>query len=271
MTYKVFGWMRSAVAIGSGLLGVVLGRGWRRCCLCGHRVPAFLPWRGGAAAAPPLLRALRLVGSDLDHFACPRCGGTDRERHLRLYLEASGMAAGFDGARVLHFAPEAHLAPWIGSLGPAEHLLADLYPARPGIQRMDLEALPFPEARFDWVIVNHVLEHVADLDAALGEIGRVLVDDGRALLQVPWCAGLSRTIEDADVTTPEARLQLYGQEDHVRLFGRDVFEQLARHGLRATPAWHAGLLAHVDPDRAGVNPAEPFMVFVRTPRGHPLA
>lgn len=215
---------------------------------------------------PPLMRALEMVGSDLDHFACPRCGATDRERHLLLYFEASGLAKRLTGTRILHFAPEARLTPWISRQNPVEHLLADLYPTRPDIQPLDLEQLPFEDRRFDWVIANHVLEHVTHLDRALGEIARVLVDGGHALLQVPWCNGLASTIDDATITTPDARLQLYGQDDHVRLFGRDVFSRLSREGLRAVPAWHADLLGGISADREGVNAREPFMLFVREPR-----
>ncbi|MDE3090590.1 MAG: class I SAM-dependent methyltransferase, partial [Chloroflexota bacterium] len=40
-------------------------------------------------------------------------------------------------------------------------------------------ALPFPNAAFDAVIGQHVIEHVADVDAALREWGRVLTLGGR--------------------------------------------------------------------------------------------
>lgn len=50
--------------------------------------------------------------------------------------------------------------------------------ARPGVYRhlvrAGAESLPFPARSFRTVVSNCVLEHVLDLDAALGEIGRVL-------------------------------------------------------------------------------------------------
>jgi SAM-dependent methyltransferase len=209
------------------------------------------------------MRSLGMVGSDLDHFACPRCGANDRDRHLRLYLERAKIADRLRGARILHFAPEAPLMAWIATLGPSRHVLADLFPSRPDIQRVDLEAIPFEEASFDFVIANHVLEHVSDLDRATSEIARVLVPGGIAILQAPWCSGLGSTLQDPSVQSEDARLHLYGQADHVRLFGRDVYARIGATGLQAMPLSHADVLADVDPDRYGVNPQEDLMRFVR--------
>ncbi|UHQ19916.1 class I SAM-dependent methyltransferase [Lysobacter sp. KIS68-7] len=153
---------------------------------------------------------------------------------------------------------------WIATLGPSRHVLADLYPSRLDIQRMDLEAIPFEEASFDFVIANHVLEHVVRLDRATSEIARVLVPGGHAILQAPWCQGIDKTIEDHGVRSEEARLQLYGQADHVRLFGRDIYERIAASGLQALPITHAAALGDVDPDKFGVNPQEDLMLFLRS-------
>lgn len=262
MRKRFHGWLASASALAAGVARTALGR-WRWCAICRHRVPAFLPWRGGWPAAPPLMRSLEMVGSDLDRFACPRCGANDRDRHLRLYLERTRLSEHLRGARILHFAPEAPLVEWIATFSPSRHVLADLHPSDSRIQRMDLEDIPFEDASFDFVIANHVLEHVDRLDRATGEIARVLVQGGRAILQAPWCKGLQNTLQDPAVQSPEARLQLYGQADHVRLFGRDVYERIAVGGLKAEPIAHAAVLGDVDPDMYGVNPQEDLMLFVR--------
>jgi SAM-dependent methyltransferase len=125
-------------------------------------------------------------------------------------------------------------------------------------------AMPFDDDTFDCVIANHVLEHVGDVDRALGEICRVLRPGGHAILQTPYGSKLHRTWEDAGIDTPAARLQAYGQEDHVRLFGRDIFERIAAAGFDALVRQHNELLDDVDPDREGVNPREPFFLFRRT-------
>ncbi|HEV7121877.1 MAG TPA: class I SAM-dependent methyltransferase [Rhodanobacter sp.] len=261
MRHGIRHWFGAGRALAAGMLRAAGGQGFRYCVVCERRVPAFLPWRGGWAAAPPLMPVLGMVGSDLDHFACPRCGATDRDRHLRMYLERGGLASSLTGKSILHFAPEESLVSWLGTHHPAEHVLADLYPRDSAVRKMDLESIPYADGHFDCVIANHVLEHVNDLDRATHEIGRVLAPTGMAILQTPWCKGLAHSIEDRAVTSAAARLQLYGQDDHVRLFGADVFERIAGDGLRAEPIDHASLLGDVEPDRYGVNPDEVLMLF----------
>ena len=236
----------------------------RTCLLCEARVGRFLPYRGGWRAAPPLMRALRVVGSDLDHYLCPACGCNDRERHVFAYLRESGLLAELRGKSLLHFAPEPGLTPRLERSGLARHVRADLFPAAPGIEKIDMQAIPYPDQSFDFVMANHVLEHVADDAGALAELRRVLKPGGRAILQTPFSDVLERTISDAGIATAETRLQLYGQDDHVRLYGRDIFARFAAAGFAARVARHEQALPGIDPRRFGVNRHEPFFLFERT-------
>ena len=233
----------------------------RHCILCDRRVGRFLPYRGGSGESTRLMRVLDVVGSDIVNFECPRCGGHDRERHLLMYLEASGLMAALPTMRVLHFAPERHLSRRIAASSPLAYTRCDLYPASPEIERVDIEAMPFGDGAFDLVIANHVLEHVEDDRRALAEIHRVIKPRGAAILQTPYSAILHRTWSDPGIVTDEARLQAYGQEDHVRMFGKDIFDRIASAGLESHVRSHAELLDDVDPAAAGVNVAEPFFLF----------
>lgn len=231
------------------------------CVYCRNRYAVFLPFGKGRAGLPPLMKALRMIGSDVDLHLCSACACNDRERHLRLYFEATGQARHVSGSRILHFAPEHRFAPWLASLGPAEHVLADLIPSSPAVREINLQALPFAADYFDMVIANHVLEHVDDDAQALAEIHRVLKPGGIAVLQTPYCEGISEKIEDHAVTSSEARLQLYGQEDHVRLYGRDFRSYLRSRGFEDECATHADVLPAIDAKRHGVNASEPFLRF----------
>lgn len=231
------------------------------CAICGRSVARFLPWRGGWKGAPELMIALKIVGSDLDNFACPKCHCTDRERHLRLYFEHVGLDRVAAGSRILHFAPEARFSEWIHSLGPSLYVQVDLAPSSPAVAHADIQCMDFRDESFDMVIANHVLEHVVDLDSALKEVGRVMRIGGVAILQTPWCSGLSKTIEDPSVVEPLARRALFGQEDHVRLFGADVLERFSRHGLVPDICHHSTVMPEVDAREVGVNPAETLMRF----------
>ena len=233
----------------------------RRCSICERQVQRFLPYRGGWADVPPLIRQLDVVGSDVENFECPVCGCHDRERHLLMYLKASDLLPLMQGARILHFAPEHHLQRFIRAATPVEYVLGDLYPSRPEIQQIDLQAIQYPENHFDFILANHILEHVQDDVRALREIYRVLRINGHAILQTPYSSVLAHAFEDAGIQTEQARLHAYGQEDHRRLYGRNIIEHFENSGLRSLVKTHVQLLPDIDPDQLGINPAEPFFLF----------
>lgn len=207
--------------------------------------------------------ALDVVGSDLDHFGCPYCGAHDRERHLLLYMQATGLMELVSGMDVLHFAPEAHLSRVIAQARPSSYRKGDLYPLASDVERIDMLAISAEAESFDLVIANHVLEHVSDDLAALHEIRRVLRSGGHAILQTPFSAKLHRTWSDPGIDSACGRLQAYGQEDHVRLFGRDIFERFASVGFIPCGGSHEALLGDCDATKYGVNPREPFFLFRR--------
>ena len=88
----------------------------------------------------------------------------------------------------------------------------------------DITSLPLEENYFDLVICYHVLEHVEDDKKAIRELHRVVKHGGTLLTQVP-CSE-NKTLEDSSVTNPKERKKLFGQEDHVRYYGRTDFKNL---------------------------------------------
>jgi ubiquinone/menaquinone biosynthesis C-methylase UbiE len=65
-----------------------------------------------------------------------------------------------------------------GMLAEARRSLRDL-PRPFAFAEVDAQVIPFPDARFDGVIANHMLYHVPDREKALAEIRRVLRPSGR--------------------------------------------------------------------------------------------
>ncbi|WP_083745405.1 methyltransferase domain-containing protein [Variovorax sp. KK3] len=234
------------------------------CCICERGVLRFVPYRGGSMFLPPLSRALGVVGSDVDHFECPHCGASDRDRHLVLYMNAAGITPRIAGSRILHFAPEKHISTLIAAQKPSHYVQADKFPVRAGVVELDITGIAAADRSFDIVIANHVLEHVDDVLSALKEITRVLSHEGFAILQTPFASSLARTFEDSGIEGAFARLHAYGQEDHVRLFGRDIAAIFTSQGLDDCISTHQALLPEIDPKRYGVNPAEPFMIFQKS-------
>ncbi|WPL18304.1 biotin biosynthesis protein BioC [Thiorhodovibrio winogradskyi] len=235
--------------------------GRKRCIICGHRVWRFMPYRQGSRSVSPLMHALEVIGSDVDHFECPQCGAHDRERHMLMYLRASGLLKHMSNWSILHFAPEKRLSQCIAAQKPLRYMRCDLYPSSEDIERVDIQHMPFETNTFDLLLANHVLEHVDAPVMALTEIQRVIKPGGHAILQTPYSPKLHHTWEDPGIDTDQARREAHGQEDHVRLYGKDIFERFCSTGLTSKIASHAELLSDIDPVRYGVNPAEPLFLF----------
>ncbi len=240
----------------------------RLCCLCGHHFYRFSKFRGGVEALSPYLRQVEWISSDFDNFWCPYCRSHDRERHLVLYLEALKLWHDLKGASVLHIAPEKQLGRRVELSQPTRYIRGDLVPTREGVEQMDVTAINYPDQSFDLVICNHVLEHVPDDHKALHELLRVLKPGGRAILQTPYAASLEQSIEDPDgKKSSSERLADFGQEDHVRLYGRDLFERIQSVGFELDMRQHQQLLPDIDPARYGVNPREPLILALKPNAG----
>lgn len=231
------------------------------CVLCGHHLSAFLPYRAGIR--PPLMNTLDVVGSDVEHFECPWCGCHDRERHLFLYMNACGLLPDLSGKTVVHFAPERQLSHRILDAGPMRYIKCDLFPQTSDVMRVNLLNMPFADNSVDLLIANHVLEHVSDDAKALREIVRILKPGGYAILQTPYSSKLEHTWSDPGINSDEERLQAYGQEDHVRLYGRNIFNRFESFGLTDCVQTHRDALHDISALRYGVNEAEPFFLFQR--------
>ena len=79
---------------------------------------------------------------------------------------------------------------------------------------------------------NHVLEHVYDDEKAMKEIYRVLKHKGKAILQVPVDNTLEKTIDGRDISDQNLRNKLFGQYDHLRLYGPDYYDKLIKVGFK---------------------------------------
>ena len=69
------------------------------------------------------------------------------------------------------------------------------------------------------IICFHVLEHILNDQKAIKELYRILKENGVILIQVPLKEGL--TYEDPNITSKNGRKEAFGQEDHVRLYGKE--------------------------------------------------
>jgi SAM-dependent methyltransferase len=171
---------------------------------------------------------------------CPRCGSIERKRLLWLYLEKEIAIGDKNNFRVLHFSPSTALRKRFETMKNIGYTPTDVF--NPLIQNhFDITQVPFTENYFDLIICYHVLEHVTDDRKAMQELFRVLKNGGVALLQVPFSE--NETLEDASVTNPQERKKLFGQEDHVRYYGRrDFISRLQQTGFKVEEIKYAKIL-----------------------------
>jgi SAM-dependent methyltransferase len=169
------------------------------------------------------------VGSPPRPAACPGCDSRERQRLLITYLrERTDLFS--KQLRVLHFAPEDCLQPLFSRMPNLDYLSADVA-SRTAMVRMDITRIPEPDDSFDAILCSHVLEHVTDDRAAMRELCRVLRPGGWAILQVPVDSSRQETFEDPAITDPGERTRLFGQHDHVRMYGRDYPQRLEECGF----------------------------------------
>lgn len=160
---------------------------------------------------------------------CPKCGSLERHRLLWLYFQhRTNLLAGH--LKMLHVAPEPVLQKKLSSLSNLDYVSADLDSPMAEI-KMDITDIEFPDHFFDAILCNHVLEHVMDDRKAMSELFRVLKPGGWAILQSPIDIKREKTFEDSEIISPDDRERLYGQGDHVRIYGRDYQERLEEQGF----------------------------------------
>jgi hypothetical protein len=195
---------------------------------------------------------------------CPRC--TCSERHRLLWLFLKHRTRLFDERHaVLHFAPENILHWNLSRLEHVQYVTTDLLSMGTTVQA-DITAIPFAPHSFDAVICSHVLEHVPDDRRGMEEILRVLRPGGWAILQVPFDRDRADTFEDPSVTSPEERRRVFGQSDHVRIYGRDYVRRLRAAGFDVTVSDYAATLPPATIRRYGLL-AEEEIFFCRKPAG----
>ena len=160
---------------------------------------------------------------------CPYCGSLERTRLVQLYLEKETTIFE-EGKSVLHFAPEQMLEKRFAKIY-TKYVSADINPALAKVV-VDITQIPYSDNYFDYVICSHVLGHVPDEVKAIDEIYRVLKPAGRAIILTLIDNNSDITFEDAEIKSPEERLNQYGESDLVRLHGRDFGKRLTRKGIK---------------------------------------
>lgn len=195
------------------------------CSFCNYSFRKFLS--GGLNLS--VLKKNKIIGGGhrLNVF-CPHCMSSDRERLINIFLKKNNLV--YSKMKLLHVAPEATLQTFLGNKN-INYFSADLNPELAKI-KMDIRNIQFPTNYFDAIICNHVLEHIIEDKQAMKELHRVLKPKGWAILQVPYSPNLTKTFEDLSVRSEEEREKIFGQKDHVRIYGVDYTDFLRSTGFK---------------------------------------
>ncbi|MEO9512758.1 MAG: methyltransferase domain-containing protein [Flavobacteriaceae bacterium] len=153
------------------------------------------------------------------------------ERHRLLWLYLKNKTDFFTKKqKVLHFAPEQAFHKRFKQLNNIDYTTTDLNSPLAEV-KADICNLPFSDDSFDVILCNHVLEHIPDDTKAMQELFRILKPGGWGIFQIPQDLKRAQTFEDDSITDRKERAKIFGQYDHVRIYGRDYFEKLRSIGF----------------------------------------
>lgn len=188
-------------------------------------------WKSWARSNAPLYcpicgwRGMSFLRPAAD-MVCPVCESRPRHRTLKLVLDELGIPQ--RGGRVLHVSPKGE--EWLGKLWRKEsrHYLSidkggvwNSFQFGGAMKAMDLRNLAFPDASFDFICCNHVLENITEDQVAINEIYRVLAPGGHAALIVQMYPGNTVRVESPS------------QEDYFHAWhpGQDYFDRYRQAGF----------------------------------------
>lgn len=173
----------------------------------------------------------------------PGTNSLERHRLLWLYLQETDFFTA--PHKMLHIAPEQCFYGRFKKMKNLDYTTADLESPLADV-KLDVQDMPLEDDTYDVVFCNHVLEHVPDDKKAMREILRVLKPGGMAIIQVPLNPSYETTKEDPTITDPEERHRLFGQYDHVRMYGNDYPNRLKEAGFKVTAVDFGKKLARTD-------------------------
>jgi len=160
---------------------------------------------------------------------CPICESAPRHRIICTILEDESENKKFCYSNVLLIAPNIGIRTWFNR-NKIKYLTGDLHDKNADI-RIDIQKTNLESNSFSFVSCDHVLEHVINWKMALKELHRIIQPDGYIEITVPLLDIYDTTFEDSSIVTAIDKKNLYGQYDHLRIFGRDFKERLKDAGF----------------------------------------
>ncbi|MTG96944.1 methyltransferase domain-containing protein [Myroides sp. BIT-d1] len=186
------------------------------------------------------------------------------ERHRLLWLYLKSETDFFTASKtVLHFAPEQAFYKRFKKQANLSYTTTDLESPLADV-KADICNLPFEDDSFDVILCNHVLEHIPDDTKAMQELYRILKPGGMGIFQIPQDLSREVTFQDDSITDPKERTRIFGQYDHVRVYGRDYFDKLRAIGFQVEEVYYTDKLTAEQIDRYCLAAGEIIPVCYKT-------
>ncbi|WP_438977122.1 class I SAM-dependent methyltransferase [Polaribacter sp.] len=171
-------------------------------------------------------------GNQRKNALSPSTLSLERHRLMWLFLkDETNFFTSTKKLKVLHIAPEQCFLDLFKKQKNLEYITSDLESPIADV-KADICDLPFKENEFDVVFCNHVLEHIPDDTKAMQELYRVMKKGGFGVFQIPQDLSRDATFEDNSITDKDERAKIFGQYDHVRVYGKDYFNKLRSVGFK---------------------------------------
>jgi hypothetical protein len=163
---------------------------------------------------------------------CFSCRSVERTRVLKVIFDKVFKIK--PKMRVMHFAPELGIGRYLRSIVGDGYEAYDIdpprYPAELNVKPFDLveDTEKLESNTYDLILHSHVMEHIpCNVTAVLYHLHRAVKRSGRHIFSVPFFHGASE--EDLGSISPQEKERRFGQDDHVRKFGRgDIDRNLGK-------------------------------------------
>jgi len=148
---------------------------------------------------------------------CPICDSRSRHRGLHILIPNLFENKNHD---LLFFAPEKILIETLNNnLKQLNIKTTDYYSNDVDFPNEDIQNLSFPDKSFNYILCNHVIEHVPNDNLAFKEISRILKNNGKAIITIPGDYHLNKTKEFKQTDS----------NGHFRHYGKDVVKKMELH------------------------------------------
>lgn len=162
-------------------------------------------------------------------------GARERHRFIWHYIQSETNLFKQNGISLLHISPEFCFYEKLRQNKNIQYFPVDKF--EPGYDYMsltknfDLLDKNLESEKYDFIICNHVLEHITDDKTAIENLFKILKKSGTGILSVPILSNNLPTFEDDSIISPKERKKHFGQWDHVRYYGTDIHKRFEKAGF----------------------------------------